>query len=94
MITKEIISLIQPLIYYSQLHTIKGVSPAGMPTHEDAWKAAQLFLNANTEVIDGQRVPKDETYLSGIEIIKKEIERLIEERDNAISSLGASWDGR
>jgi hypothetical protein len=40
----ELIKQVEALVYYSQIHTVKGVRAAHMPDHETAWRKAQQWL--------------------------------------------------
>lgn len=40
----DLIKQVEALVYYSQIHTVRGVVAAGMPTHEEAWTKAQQWL--------------------------------------------------
>lgn len=40
----ELMPMVEAMVYYSQIHTVRGVRSAEMPTHEIAWKSAQRWL--------------------------------------------------
>jgi hypothetical protein len=35
---------VQALVYYSQIHTVTGVQPVELPSHNDAWRVVQKWL--------------------------------------------------
>jgi NTP pyrophosphatase (non-canonical NTP hydrolase) len=55
---QEAIDLLEQLVYYSQIHTVSGVRPAGFDTHDEAWKKAQKFIRDNCEIVDGKYITK------------------------------------
>jgi hypothetical protein len=52
------IDVIEALIYYSQIHEVTNVRPAGMLSHKAAWLRAQQHLWDQCEVIDSKYQPK------------------------------------
>lgn len=50
----RLIKLVSELVYYSQIHTVKGVRPANMQTHEQSWREAQQWLWDNCDGKDGE----------------------------------------
>lgn len=58
----DILEFLRPLIYYSQIHTVRGVQPVDMITHEEAWRKAQKWMNDNYDIVESvggnYRVPK------------------------------------
>lgn len=52
----EAIEILRQLVYYSQLHTVVGVRPADMLTHDEVWRNGQKFLWENCKISDGKYV--------------------------------------
>jgi hypothetical protein len=51
---KEAYRVIEELVYYSQIHTVRGVQPVEMRTHDEAWRAGQKLLHDNNTVVNGK----------------------------------------
>lgn len=55
-LAKEAIDIIEGLVYFSQIHEVKGVVlPKG--SHEDFWKRGQQFLWNKCKIIEGEYFP-------------------------------------
>jgi hypothetical protein len=59
---QEAIDLLEQLVYYSQIHTVSGVRPAGFDTHEEAWRKAQKFIYEFKSIIDEKHDELDEEF--------------------------------
>lgn len=51
---QRLIKLVDSLVYYSQIHTVNGVRPANMDSHEKTWREAQKWIWDNCENTGGE----------------------------------------
>lgn len=58
---QRLIKLVEALVYYSQIHTVKGVRAANMDNHENTWREAQKWLWDNCDIIEGEYILKHKT---------------------------------
>lgn len=50
----NIAQLIASLVYYSQIHEVKGVRPVEFPSHANTWRLVQKWIWKNAKRIEGE----------------------------------------
>lgn len=50
----RLIKLVSELVYYSEIHTVKGVQPVEMQSHDESWREAQKWLWDNCKSSEGE----------------------------------------